>query len=251
MKRTTLLGCALVVVAGAAHAQASDKAIAAWSGIMFTPVGAFPSIEPSAGGRTDGARQFAIRVSTWKFDGSDTRENSFGLSLLAPGTSKLRYGGTIGWTQPSGNTGGSNDGLVLLGGDIASALWTSKAAGNSASSFTLDWKANLGFGRFTGSGGGTSWSLVGQLPFKWLYKLEDKSELSAYASAGFGVAGVSDNTTSESGTRPMFGFGGAWTSSGGVGIHLATQRVPVDFGFGISSPWATQLAFSFPVGGKK
>jgi hypothetical protein len=251
MKRLTLLSCALAVAAQAAQAQSSDKDFAAWSGIMFTPVGVFPGIETSAGGRTDDARQLALRFSSWSFEGSDVRENSFGVSLINPATSSVRYGFTLGWTQPSGDTGGSNDGLILLGGDIGGALWTSATTANSANSFSLGWKGNLGFGRFTGDGGGNSWSLVGQVPFKWMYKMANKSDLSAYVSAGFGFAGVSDDTDSESGTRPIFGLGGAWTSAGGVGIHLGWQKVPLDTGGFGDVPAVGSLSVSFPVGGKK
>jgi hypothetical protein len=253
MKRLTLLGCALFVTVGSvAQAQSSGKDAAAWSGLMLSPAGAFPAIETSAGGRTDGARQLAIRVSSWSFKDSDVRQNNYGISFLAPATSKVRYSGTVGWSQPSGDTGGDNDGLILLGGDIASALWESPASAGGNTSFSLDWKASMGLGHFTGEGGGNAWSLALQVPFKFMYKMASKSDLSAYVNAGFALAGVSDDTDSETGTRPMYGLGGAWTSAGGVGIHLGAQRIPLDFGIiDIDPPWVGSLAVSFPVGGKK
>jgi hypothetical protein len=250
MRRSILLACALVITASAAQAQSSDKDFAAWFGMMVTPVGAFPQMETAPGGRTDGAAQLALRLSSWKFEGSTQRQNNYGVSYLAPSSSKLRYGLTVGWMQASG--GGSSDGTLMLGGDLASALWQSAANPNSATTFSLDWKASLGYGRFTGSGGGNAWSIVGQLPFKWMYQMANKSDLSAFASAGFGFAGVSDDFNDDSGTRPMLSFGGAWTSAGGVGVHLGTQKILLDFGSGGGSPpWNTGLAVSFPVGGKK
>jgi hypothetical protein len=234
-----------------AQAQSSEKDAAAWGGIMFTPVGAFPGIETASGGRTDVAKQLAIRFSTWSFKDSDVRDNNLGVTFMSPGTSTLRYGLTVGYLWPSGDTGGSNDGTIMVGGDLASALWTSATSTSSSSSFSLDWKANLGFGRFTGDGGGNAWSLVAQLPVKWMYQMANKSDLSAYVAPGFGFAGSGDNTDSESGTRPMIGFGGAWTSAGGVGVHLGFQRVPLDFGFGVTSPWVNALSVSFPMGAGK
>jgi len=250
MKRLTLLGCALAVAGSAAHAQSSDKDFTAWFAMTFTPVGAFPQMETAPGGRTDGARQLAFRFSTWKFEGDVTRQNNFGVSFLAPSSSKVRYGVTAGWVQPSGG-GGSNDGIFMLGGDLASALWQSAPNASSPNSFSLDWKANLGYGRFTGTGGGNAWSLVAQVPFKWMYQMANKSDLSAFASAGFGFGGISDDTDSENGTRPMFSLGGAWTSAGGVGVHLGMQKILIDLGPGGSPPWNTGLAVSFPMGAKK
>jgi hypothetical protein len=249
MKRLTLLSCALVAAASTAQAQSSEKDAAAWFGIMTTPVGVFPSIETSAGGRTDAARQLALRFSSWSFEGSDQHENSFGLSLLNPATSPIRYGVTLGWTQPSGG-GGPNDGIFMLGGDIGGALWTSATGTNTASSFSLGWKGSLGYGHFTGTGGGDAWSLVGQVPLGWMYKMANKSDLSAYVNAGFGFAGVSDDTDNESGTRPMFGVGGAWTSAGGIGIHLGWQKVSLDTGGAGDVPGVTGLSVSIPFGGK-
>lgn len=253
MKRLTLLGCTLLVAVGSvAQAQSSEKDAAAWFAIMSSPLGAFPAIETSAGGRTDGARQLAIRVSSWSFKDSDVRQNNYGISLLAPATSKVRYNATVGWSQPSGDTGGDDDGLILLGGDISSALWQTPANTNSATSFSLDWKAGVGLSHFTGTGGGNAWTIAAQVPFKFMYQMANKSDLSAYVSAGFALAGISDDTDSDNGTRPFYGLGGAWTSAGGVGIHLGAQRVPLDFGLlDIDPPWVGSLAVSLPVGGKK
>lgn len=250
MRKLTLLSCALVVVGSTAQAQTSDSNLSAWYAMMLTPVGAFPAIETSAGGRTDATPQIAIRLATWKFKDDDTRLNNFGATWMNAATSPLRYGFTLGWNQPSGGGAGGNDGTLMLGAEAGGALWKSAAAG-SASSFSLGWKGSGGYGRYMGTGGGNTWSLVGQVPLSWMYTMADKSMLSAYASGGFGFAGISDDTDSDSGTRPMFGLGGAWTSAGGVGVHLGGQQVPADFGFGVKAPWVMGLSVSFPVGGTR
>ena len=49
----------------------------------------------------------------------------------------------------------------------------------------------------------------------------------------------------------MIGFGGAFTSARGIGIHLGTQLVPLDLGPSAdSAPWVIGAALSFPIGGK-
>lgn len=244
--KVSLIGSALVVAGSVAAAQSSSKDAAAWSGIMSSPVGAFPQIETTAGGRTDGSKQLAIRVSSWKFANASERANSIGATYLAPATSRVRYSATLGWTEPTGDDGGT----FLVGGDAASALWESAA--NTGSSFSIDWKLSLGLGHMSGNPGGTVWSAVGQLPLKWKYHTAGKSDLSAFVSPGYGLAGTTDvgSTEAETGTRPIVGFGGAWTSAGGVGLHVGAQLVPLDLGpSGGKSPWVGGLAVSFPIGG--
>jgi hypothetical protein len=251
MKRLTLLGCALVVAGSSAQAQSSDHDFAAWFGLMVTPVGALPQIETTAGGRTDAPQQLAFRLSRWKFSGADVTENTFAVSYLAPSTSLVRYGVTAGWLQPTGG-GGNNDGAFLIGGDLSTAVLQMTKTGANTSSFSVDVKGSMGYSRLTGSSGGNAWSIVAQVPAKWMYEMANKSTLSAFVSAGFGLAGLSDEFDKDHGTRPMFSFGGAWTSAAGVGVHLGAQKVPLDFGpTSDGPPFVTGLAVTFPVGAKK
>jgi len=247
MKKVTLLSCALVVGASmTAQAQASEKDIAAWFGLMTTPVGALPQIELAPG--ASNASHLAFRAASWSVSGSDTRDNNLGITYFNPASATLRYGITAAWLQPDAD---GAKGTFMVGGDMAGDLWKSAAAANNPNSFSIDWRANLGFGHFTGTGGGSSWSIVGQVPFKWTYQMASKSSISAFASAGFGFAGISDDVDSQNGQRPMFGLGGAWTSAGGLGIHLSSQKVMLDSGGGDGPPWNTALSVSIPMGGKK
>jgi hypothetical protein len=241
-------GCAFVLLASAAQAQSSSKDFAAWQGIMFTPVGAFPGIEPSLGCRTDDSKQLAVRGSSWKFASDADRMNSLGVSYFAPPTSVLRYGATMGWTEPS-----SGDGIFLVGVEVAGDLVQISSRSANGSAFSADWKLSAGVGHFSGSVGGAGWSLVGQAPIKWQYRMASTAEVSLYAAPGFGVAGTEDSGSvdAEMGTRPMIGFGGAVISARGLGIHLGAELVPLDLGpTADSAPWVMGAALSFPTGGK-
>jgi hypothetical protein len=247
MKKVTLLSCALVVGASMSAQAQSPHDLAAWFGIMMTPVGALPQIELAPTGAPN-ASHLAFRAASWSVSGSDVRDNNLGITYFNPASATLRYSISTAWLQPDAD---GADGTFMVGGDVAGDLWKSAAAANNPNSFSIDWRANLGFGRFTGDGGGNSWSIVGQVPFKWTHQMASNSALSAFASAGFGFAGIGDDTDSESGTRPIFGFGGAWTSAGGLGIHLSTQKVMLDTGGTDSPPWNSALSVSIPMGGKK
>ena len=244
-----VLGCALVLLATAAQAQSSSKDFSAWQGIMFTPVGAFPGIEPSLGGRTDDSKQLALRGSTWKFASDDDRQNSVGVSYFAPPSSAIRYGATMGWTEPSGGNG-----VFLIGLETAGDFLKASSMSGTGSAFTIDWKLSAGLGHFSGSVGGTVWSFVAQAPILWQYRMVSKSELSLHLTPGFGLGGTTDSggLEAETGTRPMIGLGGAFTSARGIGLHLGAHLVPIDLGpTADSAPWVMGAALSFPIGGKK
>ena len=194
--------------------------------MMFTPVGALPGLELASGGTVDRRSQFAVRLASWKFDGATDRNTNFGASWLSPMGSKALFGATLGWMEP----GGGGDGVLTAVG--------------------IDLKGSLGFAHFTASGGGAdanAWSLVGQAPIKIRHTLQSKAMVSGFVSLGFGVGGLSDDVNSETGTRPMFSLGGAWTSAGGVGIHLGGSQVIIDG----DPPWVWALSGSFPIGAKK
>jgi hypothetical protein len=74
--------------------------------------------------------------------------------------------------------------------------------------------------------------------------------LSAFASAGYGVAGVGDYADAEFGMRPIVAFGGSWASRGGMGIQAGAHQVMQEIE-GLSPPWVLGASLFFPIGGKK
>lgn len=234
-----LVALTLTVVLGTSiRAQSSEKDVAAWTGIMLSPAGAFPAMQLAGGGK-----QLAFHASTWNDAGADERQNSVGVSYSAPQSSRVRYGATMGWTEPSGGGG-----VFLLGLDVTGDLLRRAVDAAAGSSFTADLKASLGMGNITATPGGVVWSFVGQLPLGWQYTSASKSVLSAHVTPGFALAGTTDIGSEEAatGTRPVIGAGAAWTSAGGVGLHVGTQMVPLDLGpTGESSPWVVAIGLSF------
>ena len=267
----TVVAFGLVVVTGhLLPAQSSSKDAAAWTGIMFTPAGAFPLVRtwPTANDTRDSARltaggfvwtpgsphavdaeQLIFHGSTWKSGGSDVRNTSVGVTYLTHPSSRIRYGGTIGWMEPTGGGG-----VFLVGLEALDDIWQGGAVTTVGSSFTLGWNATGGLGHISSGVGGTVWSAVLQLPLKWRYQSSSRSSLAAFVAPGFGLAGTTDagSVEAETGTRPMIGFGGGWTSARGIGLHVGTHMVPLDLGPGSeSSPWVLALALSVPIGGDK
>jgi hypothetical protein len=236
-----MLVCAALISAAPAApaaAQPSPGDFAAFFGMLFTPVGALPGLELPSGGTVDRRTEFAVRLASWKFDGDDDRNTNFGFSLSAPVGTKARFGGTLGWMQPAGG----GDGVLLGGVDLGMPVWVS--ATTEPTAVSIDVKGSLGIGHFTGTGEGNAWSLVGEAPIKIRHVLANKSMVSGFVSLGFGFAGISETGSSESGTRPVIGLGGAWRSAGGIGIHLGGSQVIIDG----DPPWVWALNATFPMG---
>ena len=205
MNRLTLSCCLLVVAASAGAQQQSTEDAAAWYGIMFTPVGAFPEIEPAS----RASSQLSFRGNKWSIPVTNApSQNSFGLTYYFRPKGGVRYDVTLGWLQRS-NGSSLNEGTGVAGGAATGSFRQSAAADAPGNSIGLDWKFSFGLGHSPGNGGTEYWSVVGQVPLKWQYQLANKSALSAFASAGYGVAGVGDYADAEQGLRPMASFGAA------------------------------------------
>lgn len=241
MKQRMLIGC-IAIFASAAQAQRSSEDAAAWYGIMITPVGAFPSISANTSARTE----WALSGSRWKLPVVNEGQNSFAVTYLPRPADKMRYEATVGWFQPGGGAG-ADDGAIMLGAAAGAPFWRSAAIDAVGSAIELGWKASFGFSHSRGNGGSEYWSAVGQVPLRWSYQAASKSVLSAFASAGYGVAGVGDYADADQGTRPLVSFGGGWTAAGGFGIHLGTLLVPGDIE-GVSPPWVASASISIPLG---
>ena len=239
-KRLAVAVAFAAVTAVPLHAQ-SDESIIAWFSMMATPIGALPPIELASAGAVDRRSQFAIRLASWEFQGSEERTNNVGVSWIAAVGPTARFGATLGWIQPE-ETGA--DGTILLGADLGAPIWTSMST--EATAVSIDLRGSLGYGRYTGTGADNAYSLVAQLPIKVRHELTGKSAISGFLSPGFGFAGLSNEFTRESGTRPLIAVGGAWTSASGIGVHLSGQQVMLNAD--PNPPWVWGITMTFPMG---
>lgn len=240
MSKLLRFGWILVLATTAQAQQRSTEEGAGWYGIMFTPVGAFPSLIASAPGDPP---RLALNASRWEEPVTGVGQNSYGLTFLPRQKQDIRFAVTVGWVQAAEGVPAKN-GTLMAAASAAGKLW---GAGRDTSGFGVDWMTTFGLGRSSANGGYEYWSAAGQLPVKWSRALSNRSTLSAFASPGYGVAGVGDFADAEFGLRPLISLGGAWTSAGGVGVHVATQSVLLDVD-GESPPWVTGLSISLPLG---
>ena len=236
-----MLGCVALLAAAPVSAQTGTDG--AWSGMMLTPVGALPALELPSGGTVDRRTQFAVRLASWKDEGATDRNTTYGLTMFSAMGEKARFGTTVAYLQPSGD----DDATLMIGGDLGMPVWVS--AQTDPTAVSIDVKGSVGYGHFLGDASVNTWSVVGQVPIKIRHELANRSMLSGFVGLGFGFAGMSVEGLTDNGTRPMISAGGAWTSAGGIGIHLGGQQVILDSD--PAPPWVWSLSGTFPMGTRR
>lgn len=243
MKRRALMVLLAVAVVAARPANAqSESDVAGWFGLTQTPVGALPLIpvEPHRSG-TESRMAWAFRTASWKFEGQDDRNWTFGGSLAVPAGPKTTVTGTIALFKPGGGAG--DDRTLMFGVDWLRRFWEEKAA-NSSTSFDASFKASLGYGDANGADLNAT-SIAAQIPLAMRYELANKSAFVLVASPGFGWGRISGGGFGgdESGTRPLIGFGASLLTQSRVGFHLGFQKVLLDAT--PAPPWIWGFSFSF------
>jgi hypothetical protein len=241
MKRPALLVAALLAFgASTASAQTLDD-FTAWLSLIQTPVGALPAIDAAPTGTgNDRSQVWAVRATSWKFNGAADRNNTIAGSVIAPVGTNASFTATVGYLKMGGG-----DGTYMLAADYERPLWESAPTAGSPLGFSIAGKGSGGFGHFTGGSGYNVGSFAASLPIGARYVMANKSALSVHVTPGYGfgkLSGGSGGVDNGSGTRPLIGFGGAFTTASGFGFHLGMQKVVIQG----NAPWTTGLAFSFP-----
>ena len=203
-----------------ASAQPTEKDIAAYFALQFTPVGAHtPLLMPKA-------NAFAFRVSQHSPEIGDSDMNLAGSYYMKAGTNAL-IGGTVGYGMPGCD---NCDGYFNAGVDLNSQLWS------NASGAAIGMTGNLGWASREET---TALSAAIGVPLSFSKEQASKSRISAFLQPGFGFGRLSDDTESFSGTRPIIGAGAAWQAAGGWAIHAAFNKIMIEdggnnFGVGFS-----------------
>lgn len=210
-----------------AAAQPSPEDIAAYGGLVSTPVGTFTPIvmhrDAAAGFNTIAGRFGMFSPKTG--DGN----TSLGASGFFKAGQNALVSGTLGYTMVGCPSGATCDNGLLLGADLLSELW--KSAGNTGTNMNVSVQGSLGWSTF---GDASFSSLAVGVPFGMTMDQASKARLSFFVTPGFGwgrtAVDVSGTSVSNSGTRPMFSVGGAWTAPAGWGIHVGYQQVMIEDG---------------------
>jgi len=194
-----------------ASAQPSLKDVAAYSALVFTPVGSHAPMQMQK------ANAFAVRFSHFSQEGSDGTNNLAGSYFMKAGSNAL-VGGTLGYIMPGCD---NCDGVFNAGVNLNSSLWS------NASGAAIGMSGDLGWAKEDET---TFLSAAIGVPLSISKEQASKSRISAFVAPGFGFGRVSADAGSESGTRPIIGAGAAYQAVGGWALHAAFQKVMIENG---------------------
>ena len=228
-----LAGIALTTSTAIAQDEGpSAKDFAAYTAMMFTPIGSFaPMSAGPAKGAEIGRNSVALRVSNYKEKGATDGVMAIGGSYITKVGTNAVVNGTVGISMP-----GCTDceSVMMLGADVISPLWAQPATAENNMAITANLQGSLGLGRQGGDVSSTAMSLSVGVPVGIAMEQANKSRISLFLTPGFGFGRLSQSSggesVSESGTRPFFGLGGEWTSPAGWALHLGIQKVMIDNG---------------------
>jgi hypothetical protein len=197
-----LAACAVAAAPVQSHAQGESE-LAAWIGLITTPVGAFTPLAPtprSAQGRTPIGVQ--ARYSHWQFDEDDDNTNNFGAGLVI-GRGPVRAALELGWrtVKDCGDCG-----HVMGGVDVEVGLLERTLDGAVTLGVALN--PALGFAR-PGNRGNEITTLAGALSVPISLSIPAGAVLRVvpFVSPGFGVGRVSGGGESSTGSRAMLAGG--------------------------------------------
>ena len=222
---TAAFAAALVTMsASTAAAQPSIGDSFAAGALLGTPIGAFSPM--SAGpmkGKAAGSSA-ALRLARYKPTGGTDITNIGGSYMRQAGTNAV-VGGTVGYGTCDGC-----DGNLMLGVDLTSPLWAQPSTAENSMAFSFNLQGSAGYSTVTGDADVSAMSAAVSLPLGMTMQQSNNGSIALFVTPGFGWGSLDVAGLSESGTRPFFGAGAAWTAPAGWALHLGMQKVIIEDG---------------------
>ena len=226
-------GMATAVAAGlaalsfnSASAQVTASDAAAWTAMMYTPIGALApmSAGPLKGAATSG-NSVAFRVATYKPDGATDSFNTLGGTFTTKAGTNAVVNANLGYMMC-----GTDCGAIMAGADLIAPMWSRPSTPENSTAFSANLQGSFGYGMDQSPADASMMSAAVAVPLGVSMEQASKARLSAFVTPGFGWGRMSVTSTSESGTRPFFGVGGEWMAPAGWALHVAIQKVMIDNG---------------------
>ncbi|GAC1655133.1 MAG: hypothetical protein NVS4B3_19610 [Gemmatimonadaceae bacterium] len=242
LRRAIILSSGVTLLLGArastlAAQSASD--LAAWDGLMLSPVGALPPRARNNDDEKAGRNAVSLQYGRWRYDPADAIHNNIGVTL----SHRIDI-----WNTEVALTGaylslscGLCSSWASGGIDLQSTFWHRALTGSleEGTSATFGLRTGIGGARYLGAGHATAFSVAAAaaigvgLPFIWA------SRPSASVLPGFGFGRLASADVKAHGTRPSLGGALAWTFGSGFGVDVGAQRIfisggPTQLGMGLA-----------------
>jgi len=240
---------ALPLLAAPAAAQNTDGDLAAYFGLITTPLGGLPPIatntildEPHNGAA------FALRYGHVGGDVFTSTLNNFGATAVLPWGTTSTFSLTGGVAHSSFDDGfeSTSDNTLMLSAGADTRLGAmALSSARDAARIVVGVNGELGFARPTG---GKVWSGSVGLPVSLVSASSSRDQLRfvPFVTPAFGFANLSndDGSPSTSGSRFMLGAGlSIYNRSNSVAVNAGLQYIPISGGH-------TQFGIGLVLGGR-
>jgi hypothetical protein len=210
-----------------AAAQTTEQ-IAAWYGLMLSPVGALSPVAHDPGLAGLPGSSLALRYGRWRYDADDEVHDNFGLTWsrrFAFMRTEIAVTGAYQLDQC-----GSCSGWELAGVSLRSTLLRLSSSSDRAQAqsravrFGVSATVDAGGAKFHGTGGATTFSLAGSAPIELAFPF-GWSSLSVAVIPGIGFGRISADARSTSGVLGSVGGAISWAITRRASLDVGVQRI--------------------------
>lgn len=206
-----------------AAAQSTDQ-LAAWYGMMLSPIGAVAPIahDPALAGLPGSS--LSLRYGRWRYDADDKVHDNFGLTWsrrFAFLRTEIALTGAYQFGQCR-----SCSRWEIAGVSLRSTILRLSSSSDRTRAVRLGVAATVDVGgaKYLGTGGATTFSVAGSAPIELAFPL-GWSSLSLAVIPGIGVGRISADARSNSGALGSFGGAIAWAITSHATLDVGVQRI--------------------------
>ena len=221
-----------IVVAGVGRPAAGQGAsqLAAWDGMVLTPIGALAPVARDPGATAPGVYDASLRYGRWRYDADDVVHDNIGLTVRRSfGFARTQLSLTFGYGLVECPT---CSGWQFGGVDLRSSVWNHSfgAADQRPISAGAALQVSLGGARYRGTDASTATSFAVGLPIEIALPVWKASQFRASIIPGYGYGRIASADFVESGFLPTIGGAVAWNVASFVTVDVGVQRIIISGG---------------------
>ena len=216
-----------VVVAGVGRPAAGQSAsqLAAWDGMVLTPIGAIAPVARDPGATAPGVYDASLRYGRWRYDADDVVHDNIGVTVRRSfGYARTQLSLTFAYGLVECPT---CSGWQFGGLDLRSSVWNHSFGATDQRPITAGaaLQMSVGGAKYRGTDASTANSVAIGLPIEIAFPVWKASQFRAAIIPGYGYGRVASTDFVASGFLPTIGGAIAWNVASFVTVDVGVQRV--------------------------
>ena len=227
VERGLAVAAMLIVVAGVGRPAAGQGAnqLAAWDGMVLTPIGALTPVARDPGATAPGVYDASLRYGRWRYDADDVVHDNIGLTVRRSfAFARTQLSLTFGYGLVECPT---CSGWQFGGVDLRSTVWNHNfgAADHRPIAVGAALQVNVGGASYRGTDASTATSVAVGLPIEIALPVWKASQFRASIIPGYGYGRIASADFVASGFLPTIGGAVAWNVASFVTVDIGVQRI--------------------------